>query len=259
MRARYRWAIVAVATLVLLLTQGVQAAVVGRFTAVTGQVDLLKQGKLPAVPVKVQDGVETGDVIRTKSKAKAQLKFVDDTTLTLAPESRVAVADYVFDPAAKERRAVLCLFRGLVHTVVSQILQVQEPEFLMQTVTAVIGVRGTEFYTLLTPKCAYVYLLRGLLSTASTNPQIPLVVMLEDRQKNVICLDQPPGTVQVLTAADEAMLKRFMDAGVPASFGLLPWEAPPPPRLELPPSPERLMSPTIPPTLQAPRKEYWEK
>ena len=70
------------------------AAVVGRFTQVVGQVDLLKQGKLPALAAKVQDGVEPGDVIRTKSKAKAQLTMVDDSIITLAPESRLAIAEY---------------------------------------------------------------------------------------------------------------------------------------------------------------------
>ena len=127
------------------------AAVVGRFTLVIGQVDLLKQGKLPAIPVKVQDGVEPGDVIRTKTKAKAQLTMVDDSIITLAPESRLAIADYQYNPARGERRAVVRLFRGLVHTVVNRIIKTEEPDFIMETHTATIGVRGTNWYTLLGP------------------------------------------------------------------------------------------------------------
>jgi len=240
-------AIFILSAMILFFAVAAQAAVVGRFTMVTGQVDLLRQGKLPAVPVKVQDGVEPGDVIRTKSKSKAQVQFVDETTLTLAPESRVAVADFVYAPESKERRAVLRLFRGLAHTVVSRILQIQEPEFIMQTMTAVIGVRGTNFHTLLTPNCAYVYLKRGRLSTASANRQIPHVVMVGSRQKNKVCLDQPPGPAQILTRADEEMLERLMDTGMPETAGWGPPEGPPPSRLELPPSPEGGIQPTIPP------------
>ena len=55
----------------LFLPSGAPAAVVGRITQVEGGVDLLKKGQLPATPVKLQDGLETGDVIRTKSLAKA--------------------------------------------------------------------------------------------------------------------------------------------------------------------------------------------
>ena len=60
--------ILTLAALVVPLTS--HAAVVGRFSLVTGQVDLLKQGKIPAIPAKLQDGVEIGDVIRTKSQGQ---------------------------------------------------------------------------------------------------------------------------------------------------------------------------------------------
>ena len=134
------------------------AAVVGRFTLIKGQVDLLKGGKIPGIPAKVQDGVEPGDVIRTKSGAKAQLSMVDASVITLAPESRLAIADYHYNPAREERRAVLRLFRGLVHTVVNRIIKTEEPDFIMETHTATIGVRGTDWYTLLGPNSTGVYL-----------------------------------------------------------------------------------------------------
>ena len=44
------------------------AAAVGRFTLVEGQVDVLHHGKVPAVAAKLNDGVEAGDVIRTKPR-----------------------------------------------------------------------------------------------------------------------------------------------------------------------------------------------
>jgi len=244
MRTRWGWAAM-VAALALLLPLAARAAAVGRFTMVSGQVDLLKQGKLPAVAARVEDQVEPGDVIRTKSYSKAQVKFVDETVLTLAPESRLAVADFVYKPESRERRAVLRLFRGLAHALVSRVLQVQEPEFTVETMTAVIGVRGTDFFALQTPNCTYVYLPHGRLSTASANRQIPQVVMLDNRQKNKICLDQKPGPALVLTRADEEMLARLMETGVPTN--LEPPMEGPPPGLELPPGPEGTMPPTIPP------------
>jgi hypothetical protein len=61
----------------LLLTTGAPAAVVGHITRMEGKVDLLKKGQLPATPVKLQHGLEIGDVIRTKSLSKAQITFID--------------------------------------------------------------------------------------------------------------------------------------------------------------------------------------
>ena len=43
---------------VSLFALAAHAAVVGRFTQVIGQVDLLKQGTIPALAARVQDGVE---------------------------------------------------------------------------------------------------------------------------------------------------------------------------------------------------------
>jgi hypothetical protein len=74
-----------------------QADAVGRLTQVEGRVDILRGGQLPATPVKVDDGVQTGDVLRTKSLSKAQITFIDNSTLTISPESRVSIEAYMFD------------------------------------------------------------------------------------------------------------------------------------------------------------------
>jgi hypothetical protein len=113
-----------------------QADVVGRLTQVEGRVDLMKGGQPPATPVKVNEGVQTGDVLRTKSQSKAQITFIDRTTLAIAPESRVAIEAYMFDPAKKKRNAVLQLFRGLAHLVVSKVYKVVKPDFVVKTHTA---------------------------------------------------------------------------------------------------------------------------
>src|SRR4030042_3962670 len=97
MMRRHLLAGITMLALVMGIPAVVDAAAVGRFTMVEGQVDLLRQGKLPAVPAKVQDGVDPGDVIRTKSKAKAPIKLVDDSIITISPESRMAVAAFVYD------------------------------------------------------------------------------------------------------------------------------------------------------------------
>jgi hypothetical protein len=241
-----------VLVLLLLLPLAARAASVGRFTMVVGQVDLLRQGKLPAVPVKVQDTVAAGDVIRTKSKSKAQVKFVDDTTLTLAPESRVAIADYVYDPARNQRRAVLRIFRGLVHTVVTRILDLQEPDFILQSFTAVIGVRGTNWYSLIKPNSTLVALIGGGLQVGSSNLTIPGVLLLKDLESTEVFRDQFPRPKRLLTPADVKLFQKLMETGV-LDFSSL--EAPPGGEgapVMVPGSPESLMPPTIPPVPSKP-------
>jgi hypothetical protein len=73
------------------------AEVVGHFLKVEGHVDLLKKGQLPPVTPKVQDAVESGDVIQTQNPGRAQLGFVDDSVLTIAPGSKVVIESYMYE------------------------------------------------------------------------------------------------------------------------------------------------------------------
>ena len=120
------------------------AEVVGRLTQVEGRVDLLKGGKLPAVALKIDDTVESGDVVRTKSLSKAQITFIDNSLLTLSQESRIAIEEFKFEPGQEKRQAVLQIFQGLALAVVNKVLKAEEPDFVIKTQTAIVGVRGTE-------------------------------------------------------------------------------------------------------------------
>jgi hypothetical protein len=130
--------------LMLIFSTVAGAEVVGRLTRLEGRVDLLKGGKLPAIPLKVDDTVEPGDVVRTKSLSKAQITFIDNSILTLSPESRIAIEEFKFEPGQGKRRAVLEIFQGLALAVVNKILKAEEPDFVIKTQTAIVGVRGTE-------------------------------------------------------------------------------------------------------------------
>lgn len=214
MRGKYLWTLVALLLVTLLIAVAAQAAAVGRFTLVEGQVDVLHHGKVPGVAARLNDGVEPGDVIRTKSKAKAQVKFVDDSFVTMAPDSRIAVADFTYNAASGERHAVLRFFKGVMHTLVTHVQEVQQPEFLMETHTAVFGVRGTEKYTVLLPNATGAYLISGLLEARSNNPQIPGTVLLNPMEFTLVPLGQPPRLPKKITAAMLEMLKILMNTGL---------------------------------------------
>ena len=149
-----------------------QADVVGRLTQVEGRVDLLKGGQLPATPVKVDDGVQTGDVVRTKSLSKAQITFIDNSTLTVSPESRVGIEAYMFDPAQNKRNAVIQLFQGLAHVVVNRVFKSAEPDFVVKTHTAIMGVRGTEFGIRLHPNSSTILNFEGVLQVGNIFPEV---------------------------------------------------------------------------------------
>jgi hypothetical protein len=150
-----------------------RAEVVGHFLKVEGDVFLLKKGQPPALSPKVQDGLEPGDVIHTKNPGRAQVRFIDDSVLTIAPGSKVVIETYMYDAAKGSRNAVLQVFQGLVNTVVSQAIKAQEkPNFIMKTSTATMGVRGTKWYALVTQTGTDVFVESGRLAVRNINPQV---------------------------------------------------------------------------------------
>ncbi|MGB8990935.1 MAG: FecR family protein [Desulfobaccales bacterium] len=153
-------------------TVGAGAAVVGRLTQVEGRVNLLKGGNLPAITVKTGDPVEPGDVVRTKSLSRAQITFIDNSTLTISPESRIAIAEYLVDPAQGKRRAVLEIFQGLALAVVNKIFKVEEPDFIIKTHTAVMGVRGTEIGMRLSPNSSTIMNFKGRTQVGNIFPEV---------------------------------------------------------------------------------------
>lgn len=213
----------------MLPTNAQAADVVGRLTQVEGRVDILRSGKLPAIPVKLNDGVQVGDIIRTKSTSKAQVTFIDNSTITIAPESRVAIEAYMFDSSKNKRSAVVQLFQGLAHVAVSKIFKAAEPDFVVKTKTAIMGVRGTDFGVRLYPNSSDVLNFTGLLQVGNILPEVSQLfrrafkvaysfstegaggkrwVFLKAMQGTTVGQGLPPSAVFVVTPA---MKTSFMD------------------------------------------------
>ncbi len=221
---------VSLVTAILLLITGLaapaSAEVIGRFTQVEGRVDLLKGGQLPANPVKLEDPVSLGDVIRTKSLSKANITFVDNTVITISPESRIAIEEYMFDPSKGKRNAVLQLFQGMALVVVSKIFKTEQPDFVIKTHTAIMGVRGTEVGVRLTPNESTFLNFTGLTRVASIFPEISLdlfkkaakvaysfdkgYVDLSNMQSTTVARGLTPTVPQSITKEDREMFMRQM-------------------------------------------------
>jgi hypothetical protein len=229
MRKRnYVWVSLLLICLVMVAPLAAQAAPVGTFIEVEGSVDVLKGGKVPAVPAKLQGPVDVGDMVRTKAQSRAQIKFVDDTVLTIAPDSGITVEEYMFDAAKSERQAVVGVLRGLVHTAVEKVYPKAEPDFIMKTHTAVLGVRGTRWYTKLLPTDTDVYTEdeKGLkLEVKNIHPEIPGVQTMGPLQFVRVGMYTPPTVPVNITKDDLKVLALQMTTGIGAGLTDLTPEA----------------------------------
>ncbi len=139
MNRKLNLALLLIFAFVLLPLAAVQAAPVGTITALEGRVDLTAGGQTR--DVRVGDQVSVGDILRSKSKSKAEIKFLDGNILRLAENTRLRVSQY---QPEEGRKSYFNLFRGKTQAVVDKLQK--KGTFEIHTPTAICGVRGTMFF-----------------------------------------------------------------------------------------------------------------
>lgn len=128
-----------------LLATPAEAQLAGKITKVEGRVDILRAAAAAAVPARVGDPVNVGDILRTKSDGKAEIAFIDNTTMTVGPKSRLGIEEYLYKADEEKRSASLKLYRGRTgFQIPKPVYPAEGSKFEMKTRTAVAGVRGTE-------------------------------------------------------------------------------------------------------------------
>ncbi len=125
--------------LMLVLPLSALGAPVGKITHVEGRVDVTAGDKTrPANP---GDPVDIGDILRAKSKARAEVTFLDGNIIRLAENTRIRITGY---QAGEGKTSTLELFRGKAQNIVSALAK--NARYEVHTPTAVCGVRGTDFF-----------------------------------------------------------------------------------------------------------------
>ena len=92
--------------------------------------------------INVSDRVFQKEIIETNSVSTTQIIFLDETVLTMGPESRLILDELVFDRNATEGKVVMTALKGLF-TFVSGSLPSES--YQINTPTTIIGMRGTKF------------------------------------------------------------------------------------------------------------------
>lgn len=130
----------------LLLLSGLAAlaAPVGTVTRVQGQADALVAGALR--PLAAGAAVEQGDTLRTATDARLEVKFLDDTVLTLGADTAIVVDEMVYDPAARTGRGLLDVAQGAFLLASGAIAKLEGRPLSVRTPLATIGIRGTAFW-----------------------------------------------------------------------------------------------------------------
>ena len=117
-------------------------AAVGRVTEQTGPTEIVRNKK--STPSAVNTPVEMNDTIVT-ARAKAKLTFEDNTTVNITEQSKLIIDDFVYDPKKGSGKVAMKVVLGTARYASGQIAKTNPQNVNVQTPTATVAVRGTDF------------------------------------------------------------------------------------------------------------------
>lgn len=95
------------------------------------------------VQLNAGDPVFQDDVIETSSDGAVGLRFVDDTTFSIAEDARMVLDDFVYDPSANTGNAVVNVLQGSFSFVSGAVAKTGDDALTVKTPVLTIGIRGT--------------------------------------------------------------------------------------------------------------------
>lgn len=120
------------------------AASIGKVTEQTGPVAEIRRNK-DVIPSKVESSVETNDAIVT-ANVRIGITFKDDSKVQITEQSRLVIDSFVFDDSKQDAGKLgLRVALGTARFASGQIAKHSPQNLKVETPTATVGVRGTDF------------------------------------------------------------------------------------------------------------------
>jgi len=116
---------------------------VGQIKNLRGSVHVERDGqRLVATPGM---GVQQADVLVTGADGAAGVTFLDNSLLSIGPDSALAIDRYSFDSTTHDGHFDASLKRGTLAVVSGRLVKRSPEAMRVRTPSAIMGVRGTEF------------------------------------------------------------------------------------------------------------------
>lgn len=116
---------------------------IGTVKTAKGSVIVIRDNDRQSVAIGFQ--IFQNDLIRTGSAGAAGVIFVDNTVLSLGPDTELVMDEYIFAPKKNKLSMVVRMIKGTA-SYLSGIIGKQSPESVkFKTPEATIGIRGTRF------------------------------------------------------------------------------------------------------------------
>lgn len=150
MHSQFGSARLALSLWLALFTTLVWAADAGTLDKVNGRVTITGADNVERIAAP-RERVQVGETIATDAKSETMVKMADDTTLLVRPNTQFKLTEFKYDKSQSDS-SVMTLLRGTLRMVTGLIGKRRPASVRVNTLTATIGVRGTDFEVAVIPE-----------------------------------------------------------------------------------------------------------
>lgn len=161
----------------------------------------------PPRPVFIQERLVQNERIATTERGGGQILFLDQTSLTISPNSDIVLDEYVYDPDTQTGAIGVSVARGALRLVGGRITKTGEAT--IRTPTATIGIRGGIGQTVVAPDGTALHFHFAGVSSTITSPRGSLTITREGGYAR-IALD---GALEYLGVATPEALAAALSSG----------------------------------------------
>jgi len=154
--------------LLLLCMSAMVFASIGNIAALKGVVKIKRNAK--TITAKYGLAIEEKDIILTQNNSKVQIILKDQTIITVGENSKYSFNEYRFN-STKSSKAKMKLDHGFFRVITGKIGKVAPERFKVQTKSATIGIRGTNFFAWVGVKREEIGCIRGKISILTNRMQ----------------------------------------------------------------------------------------
>lgn len=134
-------------TLVLTFTHNLSAADnIGGVSEQSGKPGSITRTTGEELTAQVDTGIQSFDNVETEN-GRLKIKFIDDTQISLTEHTFVEITEYVFDPDPSKSKMAMNFVAGTARFATGGLGLVPKENIQIETPTATIGIRGTDFTT----------------------------------------------------------------------------------------------------------------
>jgi len=227
---------------ILCISTAITNAAVGTVTEQTGPTEIKRNKEV--IPSELSAKVEMDDTVTT-ANAKAGITFEDKTQVHITEQSKLVIDNFVYDPNKGAGKLAVKIALGTVKYTSGQIAKNDPQQVKVETPSATIGVRGTDFTStvdeigrstvILLPSCptgfrdiekdcitgqivvmtdaGEVWLTKPFQATSVDTrgklPTKPVILNLNENQINNLLIVTPPREIK--KAEEETTTKNFLD------------------------------------------------